>query len=214
MKPTRPYAMTARAAKAEATKARIRKAAIALYSDRPIEDFTLEEVANRAQTTVQTVLRAFGSKEELVYEALDEMAAAGVALRPTAPGNVAEAVLEFHEIYEAMGDLVIQRLADEHRRPTLKPGLEAGRRNHRAGVETAFAPQLARVSGIERTRLLTILLTATDVYVWKLVRRDMALSRSEAHAIVCRIIEGVTEQEQANGEDSLVELVGRRQPST
>src|SRR5580693_9185589 len=63
---------SARAAKAEATRARIRAAAIALYTDRPIEDFTLEEVAKRAQTTVQTVLRAFGSKEELVYEALDE----------------------------------------------------------------------------------------------------------------------------------------------
>jgi AcrR family transcriptional regulator len=205
--------MTARAAKAEATKARIRKAAIALYLDRPIEDFTLEEVAKPAQTTVQTVLRAFGSKEELVYEALDEMAAAGVALRQTAPGDVAEAVRAFHEIYEAMGDLVVQRLADEHRRPALKPGLEAGRRNHRAGVESAFAPQLARVSGIARTRLLTILITATDVYVWKLLRRDMAMSRTEAEAIVCLIIEGVTRQEQANGEDSLVELVGRRKPS-
>ena len=193
MKPTRPYTMTARAAKAEATRARIRKAAITLYLDRPIEDFTLEEVANGAQTTVQTVLRAFGSKEELVYEALDDMAAAGVALRQTTPGDIAEAVRAFHEIYEAMGDLVIQRLADEHRRPGLKPGLEAGRRNHRAGVETAFAPQLARVSGIARTRLLTILLAATDVYVWKLLRRDMALSRTDADAIVCRMIEGVTQ---------------------
>jgi AcrR family transcriptional regulator len=213
MKATRSYTMTARAAKAEATKARIRKAAIALYLDRPIEDFTLEEVAKRAETTVQTMLRAFGSKEELVYEALDDMAAAGVALRQTAPGDIAEAVRAFHEIYEAMGDLVIQRLADEHRRPALKPGLEAGRRNHHAGVETAFAPQLACVSGVARTRLLTILITATDVYVWKLLRRDMALNRSEAEAIVCAMIEGVAQQEQSHGEDSLVELVGRRKPS-
>jgi AcrR family transcriptional regulator len=213
MKTTRPYSMTARAAKAEATKARIREAAIALYLDRPIEDFTLEEVAKNAQTTVQTVLRAFGSKEELVYEALDEMAAAGVVLRQTEPGDVAEAVRAFQDIYEAMGDLVIQRLADEHRRPALKPGLEAGRRNHRAGVETAFAPQLSRESGVARAQLLTILIAATDVYVWKLLRRDMALSRTEAEAIVCRIIEGVTQKERTHGEDSLVELVGRRKPS-
>ena len=213
MKITRPYLMTARAAKAEATRARIRKAAIALYTDRPIEDFTLEEVAKRAQTTVQTVLRAFGSKEELVYEALDDMAAGGVALRQTPAGDVAEAVRAFHDIYEAMGDLVIQRLADEHRRPALKPRLEAGRRNHRAGVEAAFAPQLARASGAARARLLTILIIATDVYVWKLLRRDMALSRTAAEAIVCQIIEDVTRQERANGENSLVELVGRRQPA-
>jgi len=205
--------MTARAAKAEATKVRIRAAAIALYSDRPIEDFTLEEVAKRAQTTVQTVLRAFGSKEELVYDALDDMAAGGVVLRQTPAGDVREAVRAFHDIYEAMGDLVIQRLADEHRRPALKRGLEAGRRNHRAGVETAFAPQLACVSGAARAQLLTILITATDVYVWKLLRRDMALNRTETEAVVCRIVEGVTQKEQANGEDSLVELVGRREPA-
>ena len=125
MKLSRPYLMTARAAKAEATRARIWAAAIKLYTDRPIEDFTLEEVAKRAETTVQTVLRAFGSKEKLVYEALDDMAAGGVALRQTPAGDVAEAVRAFHDIYEAMGDLVIQRLADEHRRPALKPSLEA-----------------------------------------------------------------------------------------
>jgi AcrR family transcriptional regulator len=213
MKAARPYVMTARAAKAAATRARIRAAAIALYTDRPIEDVTLEEVARRAQTTVQTLLRAFVSKEELVYQALDDVAATGVPLKETPPGDVAAAVAAFHDIYEAMGDLVIQRLADEHRRPALKPGLEAGRRNHRAGVEAAFAPQLARVGGDERSRLVTILITATDVYVWKLLRRDMALNRTEAEAIVCRIIEGVTLKEEADGEHTLVELVGRRQPA-
>ena len=110
-----------------------------------------------------------------------------------------------------MGDLVIQCLADEHRRPALKSGLEAGRRNHRAGVEAAFAPQLARASRAARARLLTILIMAT---VWKLLRRDMALSRTAAEAIVCRIIDGLTQQERANGENSLVELVGRRKPAS
>lgn len=129
-------------------------------------------------------------------------------------GDVAEAVRAFHDIYEAMGDLVIQCLADEHRRPALKPRLEAGRRNHRAGVEAAFAPQLARASRAARARLLTILIIATDVYVWKLLRRDMALSRTAAEAIVCRIIDGLTQQERANGENSLVELVGRRKPAS
>ena len=99
-------------------------------------------------------------------------------------------------------------------RPALKPGLEAGRRNHRAGVEAAFAPQLAGFGGAARTRLLTILITATDVYVWKLLRRDMALERAEAEAIVCLMIEGVTEKEKADGEHTLVELVGRRQPAS
>ena len=54
----RRYAMTSRAAKADATKAGIRLAAIALYRERPVEDFTLEQVAERAGVAVRTILRA------------------------------------------------------------------------------------------------------------------------------------------------------------
>ncbi len=207
----RPYVMTARAAKAEATRARIRAGAMQLYRERAIEDFTLEEVARRAQTTVQTVLRAFGSKERMVYAALEEMVAHGMPLKSTPPGDVPAAVAAQFDIYEGMGDLVIERLNDERRRPALKPGLDEGRRNHRDGVRSAFAPQLARVSGAARAQLFEILTLLTDVYVWKLLRRDRKLSRRASEAIVCKMIEGVTGTEEAYGQDPMVELVGRRQ---
>jgi hypothetical protein len=54
----RRYTMTARATKAQETRDQIRESAIAIYCERPIGDFTLEDVARRAGTTVQTVLRA------------------------------------------------------------------------------------------------------------------------------------------------------------
>ena len=114
MKSKRRYDMTSRAAKAAATKKRICDSAIALYCNRPIEDFTLEEVAARADTTVQTVLRDFGSKDELVYAALDEMARGGVFLKPTPPGDVKAAVDAFFGIYEVdrrHGDAAPQRRA-------------------------------------------------------------------------------------------------------
>src|ERR1700693_6470387 len=44
-KGARPYVMTARAAKAEATRARIRASAMQLYRERAIKDITLDEVA-------------------------------------------------------------------------------------------------------------------------------------------------------------------------
>jgi len=211
-KPRR-YVMTARASAAEATKARIRAAAIELYISQPIERFTLDEVAERAQTTVQTVLRGFGSKDALVYEALGNMAADGVVLKETPAGDVAAAVCAFHDIYETMGDLVIQRLGDEQRRPALKDSLDEGRRNHRDGVRKAFASQLQAARGAWRAQLLNILVVATDVYVWKLLRRDMGLSRAAAEALVCRIIEGVIRRE-AHGENSVAELVGRRKSAS
>jgi AcrR family transcriptional regulator len=209
-KAKRPYVMTARATKAEATRARIRASAAALYCERPIEDFTLEEVAQRAGTTVQTVLRGFESKEKLFYAALEEVAAAGAAIRPTQPGDVRAAVTAIFDLYETMGDLVIQRLADELRRAAMKPSLDEGRANHREVVRKLFAPQLDRHSGAERAQLFHILTVATDVYVWKLLRRDRGLGRSAAEAIVCRIINSVASVEKPHGKDLMAELVGRR----
>jgi AcrR family transcriptional regulator len=209
----RRYVMTARAAKAAATKERIRASAMEVYLQEPIEDFTLEAVATRAGTTVQTVLRIFGSKDELVYAALEEMAAGGVFLRPTPLGDIKAAVSAFFDIYESVGDLVMQRLNEERRHPALKPSLDQGRENHRDGVKTIFTPQLDRLDGADRAQLLTILVVLTDVYVWKLLRRDMALSRPAAEATVRKMILGVTSQEKADGTDSLAELVGRREPA-
>lgn len=209
----RHYAMTARAAKAEATRARIRLSAMALYGERPVEDFTLEEVAERASVAVRTVLRAYPSKDELIYAALEEMAAGGVFLKPTPPGDVGAVVSAIFDIYEGVGDLVMRRLDDEHRRPGLKPSLDQGRDNHRDGVKTAFAPQLARLHGGARTQLLNMLVVLTDVYVWKLLRRDMALGRAAAETTVRKMITGVLEKETADGTDSVAELVGRRQPA-
>ena len=209
----RRYAMAARAAKAEATKARIRVSAMELYCQRPIEDFTLEEVADRAGVAVRTVLRAYPSKDELVYAALDEMAAGGVYLKPTPPGDIKAGVSAFFDIYETVGDLVLQRLSDERRRPGLKPSLDQGRENHRDGVKVIFAPQLEQRRGAARAELFNMLVVMTDVYVWKLLRRDMALTRPAAEAIVRKMIFSIIEGENADGTDSLAELVGRRQPA-
>ena len=209
----RRYAMAARAAKAEATKARIRVSAMELYCQRPIEDFTLEEVAGRAGVAVRTVLRAYPSKDELVYAALDEMAAGGVYLKPTPPGDIKAGVSAFFDIYETVGDLVLQRLSDERRRPGLKPSLDQGRENHRDGVKVIFAPQLEQRRGAARAELFNMLVVMTDVYVWKLLRRDMALTRPAAEAIVRKMIFSIIEGENADGTDSLAELVGRRQPA-
>ncbi|MGA8612177.1 MAG: TetR/AcrR family transcriptional regulator [Xanthobacteraceae bacterium] len=205
--------MTARAAKADATKARIRASAMEIYLQESIDGFTLEAVASRAETTVQTVLRIFGSKDELIYAALEEMASSGVFLRPAQPGDIKAAVSAFFDIYESVGDLVMQRLNEERRRQALKPSLDQGRENHRDGVKTIFAPQLNRLQGAARAHLLTILIVLTDVYVWKLLRRDMAYGRAAAEAIVRQMILSVMQQEKPDGTDTVAELVRRREPA-
>jgi hypothetical protein len=58
-------------------------------------------------------------------------------------------------------------------------------------VEEAFAPQLARHTGAAHTEMFHALMVATDVYVWKLLRRDQKLDRGDAEAVMCRLLNGV-----------------------
>jgi AcrR family transcriptional regulator len=195
-KPTaRAYDMSNRAAQAEATRERIRQAAVALYRERALDGFTLEEVARRAEVTVQTVLRAFKSKDQLIMAALVALAEDTQPLKiPRVPGDVGEAVTIFFDLYEEVGDFVIQQLGDEPRLPGIKPELDAGRQGHAKWVEEAFAPHLSRQTGKARAQLFQALMVATDVYVWKLLRRDQKLDRGDAEAVMCQLINGVVRE--------------------
>jgi AcrR family transcriptional regulator len=211
--PKRAYDGATRAAKAAATRERIVECASELYRGKGAQSITLEEIARCAGVTVQTVLRGFSTKENLLLAALSRLGRLGARwLEQTAPGDAGAAVQAIFDVYESVGDLVIQQLGDETRYPTLRPGLEEGRANHRAWVKEIFAPQLAARKGEDQDEVLRILDIATDVYVWKLLRRDMALNRAAAEAVVRRMIACVT-RESEDGENSVVELVGRRKPS-
>ncbi|HEY8320450.1 MAG TPA: helix-turn-helix domain-containing protein [Candidatus Baltobacteraceae bacterium] len=182
----RRYSMAGRAATAQATRERIRTAAAELYRERSIADFTLDDVARRAGTTVKTVLRAFGSKEDLVMAALTTLARSGIPTKPAVPGDVAAAVREIFDIYETVGDLVIARLSDERRLPALKASLDEGRAGHREWVARAFEPFIQADAG-----LLEMLDVITDVYVWKLLRRDRQLERAAAESIMLAMLRAV-----------------------
>jgi AcrR family transcriptional regulator len=210
---TRHYALGARAAKMEETRRRIVEAAADLYLSRGADAFTLEDVARRAETTVQTILRVHSSRDRLLYAALDKLARAGVPLKPTPPGDVAAAVAAIFDLYESIGDMVMQWLADERRRPALKSMIDDGRRDHGDWIAIAFAPQLAARQGKARETLRQALLVATDVYAWQKLRRDNGLPRAAAEAVVRAMIEAVANRETTDGETAVVELVGRRQPA-
>ncbi len=180
--------MARRAAKAAETKARIRDAALALHNER-LFDFTLDQVARRAGVTVQTVLRIYGSKDALYLLLMD--ASSDRQRRPSPPGDIPAAVAALCDDYETIGDRVIQYLADELRNPALKPKLDLGRLQHRKWVETVFAPQLGARRDGARQDLLYALIVATDVYSWKLLRRDFALDRAAVERIIAQIVAGL-----------------------
>ena len=217
----RQYVMTARSAKAEATRERICESVMELYREKSLDGFTLDDVARRAGTTVQTVLRVFKSKGNLVIEALDRLTKKGSphvigrpgGFAPTPPGDVAAAVAAIVEVYETIGDLVISNLANEQRNPELKPLLDQGRENHREWVKSVFAPQLKRRASNARTQLFNALAVLTDVYTWKILRRDQSLARTGAEAVIRQMIAAVTSRENSDVTHPLAELVGRRKPA-
>lgn len=170
--------MRARAEAAEETRRRIIDAAIDLYYDGRGPDSTLQDVAERASVSVQTVLRHFGTRA-----ALDEAAAAEARQRVeeerrATPGDADAAVRALFDHYERLGRRVIVLLARESLGGG--PGLSGGRQAHREWVEAAFAPQLAELPTGRRQELVDQLVVATDVYTWKLLRLDAGLDRGSA----------------------------------
>ncbi len=188
MNTRRAYSMTVRAEKAAATRQRILDAAQGLF-DVQATDFTLEQVAAAADTSVQTVLRAFGSKTALVVAAIGT-SRAEAPTRDERPRSVHEAVGQVFDDYEVIGDRVLLMLGEEHRIADFAAGAAEGRARHRAWVEAAFAESLTEHSARARRQIVVALVAATDIYVWKLLRRDLGLDRAAAQAVVERLVRG------------------------
>ena len=181
----RPYRMSARAEAAAETGRRILEAVIELHRERFFDQVSLEDIAERAGVTVQTVLRRFGSKERLVEAAAEEANRQVTHQRYEAPiGDIEGAVNNLVEHYEEWGDSALRLLAQEERVPAFRSITDAGRALHYEWVERTFGPLIAERTGEERWRLLAELIAICDVYFWKLLRRDLGLSREQTELAI------------------------------
>lgn len=176
----RPYRMVARAQAARATASRVLDEALTLFTEKPYEDVSLEEVAERARVTKRTVLRRFGSKDALFVEAINQAIGEMARHLDAAPvGDVAGAVSNIVEHYERWGANRLRLLSQEGRIPIVAEHVEGGRHYHWSWVERTFAPLLDGRRGAARKRRVAALVVLTDVYTWKLLRSDLGLSRGE-----------------------------------
>ena len=172
--------MGARAEAVAATRERILDAVVALYEERDFTDVSLDEVAGRAGTTVPTVLRHFGTKAGMTDAAVDrENGRVADERGELAVGDVHAAVRYLSRHYEERGDLVLRLLAAERRSDVAATAVGRGRDLHRAWVARIFAPWLEGLGRDPRRRRHALLVAATDVYVWKLLRRDAGLGPDE-----------------------------------
>lgn len=184
--------MAERADSVVETRRRILDAAVALLRERLRSDIRLEAVADRAGVGVQTVLRHFGSRTALLDAAIAGVRSHHAAQRPSLPGDLARGVTLLFDQYEEIGDLVLRNLAEEDFDAGLKRMLDVGRAFHREWVEAQFGPTLSpALSRRSREDVMAALGVVCDVYSWKLLRRDLRLTRGRAERIMRRLIDGV-----------------------
>ena len=184
------YRQTARAAASEELRQLVATTFYELLLSRWVDEITLDEVAASAGTTRQTVIRLFGGKEGLLGS-IEARASAKAQPRISLPRNYStkRALQALMEHYELMGDVTVRLLAQEERHPALRPALNRGRREHRAWVANWFP---SSVTGVDRERQITRLVVATDVYTWKLLRRDFGNTRKEVTLLIAGMIERLT----------------------
>lgn len=141
---------------------------------------TLDVIGKSADTTVQTIIRHFTSKERLFREAFDAFTVKiGAEMAGVAVGDVRGAIEALHARYEWMGDANLRMLAQEEMPGPIADAMGLARKLQRKWVERVFAPYLP-ASGAARRKRLYQLLIVCDVYTWKLVRRDHGGSRDAA----------------------------------
>src|SRR5690242_13852140 len=105
--------MRARAEAKAATRLRILRALLGLSAEKMTIEITLDEVAERAGVTVQTVLRHFGSRDGLLDEAVKLASAEVEQERRVTPGDIDGAVEAVVAHYEKRGDYVLRLLGQE-----------------------------------------------------------------------------------------------------
>ena len=184
--------MATRATAVEATRERILDAASDAFLASWYDDVTLRHVAAAADVALQTIVNHFGTKELLYGAAVERISDAIESRRyDVERGDIEGAVAALIDDYDRTGDFTLRALAEEGRRAVVGPGLARGRRGHQDWVEHVFPAALRGLHGPARRRRLAQLVAVTDVYTWKLLRRDKGLSRDQTVLAVRELVDGL-----------------------
>ncbi len=183
MKTTRPYTMGARAEAVAETRRRIIEALFELGRERMFPDISLDDVAAAADVSVQTILRHFKSRAGLAEATMDHAIARVTEERRAPVGDVDAAVAVIVEHYEDRGRTALLMLAQESTDPQLAELVRRGRAMHRHWVTDVFAPFAG-----PRDPLIDLLVVATDVYTWKLLRIDRRYSETRTRQLMRQLV--------------------------
>lgn len=185
----RAYHQSARAEAAEALGQSIIDAFLARLMTQWFDEITLDSVAADAGTTVQTIVRRFGGKDGLLADSIKTLGTRINTQRETPGGDLGRIIDNLVCDYEVTGDAVIRLLALEERQPALKAFTDLGRNEHRGWIERVLDQALAKLDAQTRKSAMDALVICTDVYTWKLLRRDMRRSVNATKTMIGRLVQ-------------------------
>lgn len=197
MKTTRTYTMSARAAAVAETRRRIVEAHFELGRERMFPDISLEDVATAAGVSVQTILRHFQTRAGLTEATMDHAIAVVTEERHAPVGDVDGAVAAIVGHYEDRGQTALLMLAQESSDPQVAELTRRGRAMHRTWVTDVFAPFIG-----PRDPLIDLLVVATDVYTWKLLRIDRRHSQARTEKLISLMARSLLESAPQKGSTS------------
>jgi AcrR family transcriptional regulator len=181
--------MSARATATEATRERIVEVALEAFSAHWYDEVTVRGIARDAGVALQTVRNHFATKDDLFLAATERIQQSIDSVRwAVTPGDIEGAIATLVDDYERNGDANLRMLAVEPRVPVVQPLMDHGRAGHQAWVEHVFAAALAGLRGKARSRRIAQLVVVTDVYSWKLMRRDKGLDRDQTITAMCELV--------------------------
>jgi AcrR family transcriptional regulator len=187
---TRGYRMTARAASTETTRQRLEDAMLARFRGAPFAMIRLDDVAADAEVTVQTAIRHFGGKEQLMAAVAAREVERIAASRADASFAVRDtAVAALCRYYERDGDLIARFEQEASAIPALADLARRGREVHIDWITRVFAADSGDGDSDIRLAQLVALL---DVRTWQVIRRERGLSPADTLRALERLVSAVT----------------------
>jgi AcrR family transcriptional regulator len=180
----RSYQMIQRAEQVALNDRKIIEAMADLWLELPLSELTLDKVSQRSGVTVRTILRKFGSKEGLFKACIEIDGERFTSKRmQVKPGDLPGIVDALLEEYERMGNALIRTLTVEYEYPATQTLLHEARKFHREWCIRVFEPFLCKVESGSYEIVLSAFITATEFYLWKLLRKDMGKSMEHTRRI-------------------------------
>lgn len=168
--------MTSRAVSTAATVDRILDAALALWSEQPVDQIRLEALAERAEVTVPTVVRRIGGKPAIFSALVErELARLDVQRVSFASKSVEDIAAYFVDYYEQFGFLILKLYAEAPQIPGLPELAASARARHLESLREAFAGRLSGDSDSADRRMAQVIVVL-DATTWRIFRADAGLS--------------------------------------